>query len=253
MAWRNPRAFALLLVLLVPSAGAASSGHEFEILYSERTSEFTAEATLGEGESKTFRFVVSEPNVTRIDFLLRWQETGDAARISGPDRFALSVDRPDGTHLPTERANDGDVHVVAAPINRMPSGESVRGDDMARILERNTGMEGMGEWRAIVRLEDVGNPEGARFDEGNDFSLTVVLTFYEGTPMRVVTLSNPSGLVARGEERSWGLAAGGLAAVAVALGLVITLQARRRRLSHHRVTNATSVSPDGDTSTPSKR
>jgi hypothetical protein len=77
--------------------------------------------------------------------------------------------------------------------------------------------------------------------------------FYEGVPMRVVSLSKPQAF-ASPEERTWGWAAGALAALALALAVTLALQGRRRRaLSRAAVTQTPPVSPAGDTSSPSKR
>lgn len=246
----------LALALLAAGAAAATAPPEYEILYSERTATFDSDGTLAEGGAKAFKFVVSQPNVTRIDFVLTWRETGDTMRVSAPDRFALEVVAPSGaTTPPSERSDDGELRVRADGLNRMPSGGPASAAEVDERLAEGTGTNGMGEWRATVRLEDVGNPEGASVDDGNDYHLEVVLRFYEGVPMRVVTLSKPTAAAnLSASEQTWGWAAAALCLLALALGATLVAQQRRRRsLSRAAVTDPASVSPGGDTATASKR
>lgn len=223
-------ALALLFVLMLPlSLASADVQH---LAHVERVAEFSGEGTLGEGDSKAFRFVVAQPNVTRVDFLLLWTETHDALKVSEPDRFSLAVTRPDGALVGGQaaRSSEGRILVSERQLNVVPADGPVRADELEAQMRRNTGEIGMGEWRALVRLEDVGNPDGARVDTGNDFELHVVLHYYESVPMSVVSLEQP-GLIsvsaARGDP--WGLALLGLVPVTIALAAWLAVDSIRRR------------------------
>lgn len=245
-------ALVLALLVLLPVASAAKPP-EFEVLYSERVAQFDGEGSLEEGASKSFKFLVSQPNVTRITFLLTWTETGDKVRFSGPDSFSLSVDAPKGSgfRVPTERSDSGKLLVRADDINKLPEGGPVAEDQVADMMSRNEGLAGLGEWRATVKLHDVANPEGAKVDEGNDFTLQVYLHYYEAFPMRVVTLTTPSHLAAFDESDAWGMATAALAVAVLGLGVVLMLQQRRRsRVSRASVTSSAHDSPRGETQGP---
>lgn len=243
----------MLLAMVFAGGAAAAPAEEYMLLYTEQVAEFTGEGTLGEGDAKSFRFVVSQPNVTRVDFVLTWTETGDRVRVSGPDRFGLTVFPPGDKMLPRESSATGELRVREDRLNPVPEGGPASASEIEARMAAAEGHEGIGEWRAVVKLESVGNPDGASVDEGNDFTLTVRMTYYEGAAMRVVSLSNPKAPLLDVEERSWGFALGGLSLVALGLGVTLLLQGRRRRLSRIAVTSAAGVSPAGDTAPASER
>lgn len=239
------RLLRLLVVALVAAAplAAAASPDEHQVLFVEKRAKFEGAGAAIEGETRSFRFLVAQDNVTRLDYVLEWSETRDRSGLSGPDAFTLSVKDPAGAAAGTPvRGSAGRLHFPVTPVNAMPEERSVPDGALDETLEASTGREGKGEWRAYVTLDDVGDPSGATVDEGNDFVLTVYITYYEAVPMRVVSLPAASAAVAPPEAR-WAMALLGLAALAVTLGGVLTVRLLRRR--------GPGVSPVGDNSPPS--
>ncbi len=257
------RAVGIVALLLVATLGTTASAQppDYELLYSERVSEFVGQGTLAEDEARAFRFVVSQPNVTSIDFVLTWTETGDRVRLSKPDIFSLGVEPPAGFSevYQTQRSNDGELHLRADRINELPEGGPLSAGELEATLHENEGYNGLGDWVARVHLESVGNPDGAKVDEGNDFTLTVYLHHYEGVPMRVVTLSKPVGLSSTTDLDLWIWGLGTLTLLAALLGVVLVRQEwrarklRRAEVSRQPVTESGHVSPEGNTRTSFER
>lgn len=235
-----------LVVLLVPSAAAGSADHQ--ILFSERVSRFSGSGDMAEGETRGFRFVVAEPNLTRIEFVLTWREEGDRTGFSKPDKFTLAVTSPDRLRLTPATSATGEARVVAPELNEMPADEHVAEEDVATRLADLTSYRGTGEWQVQVRLEDVGNPQGAQVDTGNSFELMVLVHHYEGVAMRVVSLAPSTGFAAdlsSSPDFGWALAAGGLGVAATILGVVLGVRTWRAR--------AERVSPGGGNMSSPKR
>lgn len=234
----------LLLLLLAPPALAA--GAEYQVFYQEVTTRFVAQGVAAEGETRGYRFVIDEANVTRVEFLLTWEETGDQTGLSGDDTFTLTGADPDGRPLGAPAAaSGGEARLASRSVNAMPEDGPVAAGSMQEHVDATTSREGIGEWRAWVKLEDVGNPQGADVDTGNSFTLTAIVHHYEGTPMRVVSLGPAARAAADDISAGWALALGGLLALACALGAGIWLQSRGRRRAR--------LSPAGDKTAPSGR
>lgn len=214
-------------------------------MFVEKRAQFAAEGQAAEGETRSYKFVVAQDNVTRIDFVLTWGETGDKAQISGADTFVLTAKDPAGRDVAApQRGASGNLYLAAARVNPLPDTQTATSADLPRVLEQATATEGKGEWRAWVKLEDTGNPAGTRVDNGNDFSLAVFITYYEAVPMRVVSL--PAGAASSAvapPPAPYALALGGLALLACGLGVFLVLEARRRK--------ARAISPGRD-NTPSQ-
>lgn len=229
------RAALLALLLLAAAAPARAGGDaEHQLMFVEKRARFDADGFAAQGETRTFRFVVAQPNVTRVDFVLTWRETGDETRLSRMDVLSLEATDAEGRMVQAPvRGATGELRLTAARVNPLPEPRSVREPDLARALAEAEGTRGVGEWRATVRVEDVGDPQGASVDAGNDFSLAVHLTYYEGVPMRVVTLPGAAAASASPPPAWLGaLALLGLASLALAALLARgELRRRRTRLS----------------------
>lgn len=200
-------------------------------MFVEKRAQFQAEGEAVEGETRSYRFVVAQDNVTRIDFLLGWRETGDAAGISAPDVFTLSAKDGAGRDAGAPRQGDaGELHLAATGINPLPETQSVPAESLDAFLAEAAATEGKGEWRAWIKLDSTGNPRGTRVDNGNAFSLTVLITYYEAVPLRVVSLPSQAASAAVAPPSvPWALALGGLALLAGGLGVLLALDARRRK------------------------
>lgn len=222
-------AILLLACLLVPTVVA--EGADFQVFYSEKVARFVADGVAAEGETRGYKFVIAQQNVTRVEFELTWVETDDATGLSGDDVFALTAQDPAGRPLGAPaRSATGAAALASLPVASVPRDGPVAADDLARTLDERTSTAGQGEWRAWVKLEDVGNPSGARFDEGNAFQLVAKVHYYDGTPMRVVSMERPpSSLVTAATDApvGWLAALGGLLALAVGLGVYAWRHPRR--------------------------
>lgn len=244
------RGRALLLVVLMLLPAAAAEGG-FQLFYNERASRFAAEGVAGVGETRGYRFVVAQQNVTRVEFVLTWTETGDRTGFSGPDTFVLTAEDPSGRALegPSARSASGVARLEARDVNPLPPDGPVAADEVDARLEATTGRRGQGEWRAWVRLEDAGNPQGAQVDTENAFQLVAIIHHYDGVAMRVVSLGKPAPGAAVGDVLDdaplpWlvGLALLAVAACGLGVGLAAQAWRRRRRLS-----------PDGNNATTAGR
>lgn len=239
------RGHVLLVLALLLFAPPASAAPTHQVLFTERTTEFHAEGSLAESETRGYRFVVAQPNVTRIDFLLAWDETGDSSGLSKPDTLSMQVHKPDGAAVGgLARSANGQLQVVAAGIAPLPADFEATDDDIPARLAAATTHEGEGEWRVSVRLEDTGNPQGARVDNTNAFELRVLIHFYEATPMRVVSLGKPVQAIGVSPQQ-WSVALGGLLVLASLLAAGIAWQGLRRRPKR--------ISPPGDNTASSDR
>ena len=233
-------------MILTPLASA--QGVEDQLFFSEQSARFASEGFAAEGETRGFRFVVAQPNVTRVEFVLTWTETGDSTGLSAPDAFTLRAADPAGQEVGAPvRSATGEARLTAAELSRVPADGPVRAEDVAARMADATTHAGVGEWRAWVKLEDTGNPRGASFDSDNRFQLVAIIHHYEGVAMRVVSLDKPDGILAAAEDVPlvWMVGMGGLVLAACGLGVGIVLQARRRRTVR--------LSPDGEKADPAVR
>lgn len=238
-----------MLLLLTP--GASAAGAEYQLFFSEQTARFASDGLAAEGETRGFRFVVAQPNVTRVEFVLTWTETGDSTGLSAPDAFTLRAADPSGRDVGAPvRSASGEARLVASGLGRVPEDASVRAEDVDARMAAATTQAGVGEWRAWVKLEDTGNPQGASFDNDNRFQLVAIIHHYEGVAMRVVSLEKPAGAAGilaatEGVPLVWTLGISGLLVAACGLGVAIYFQSRRRVTVR--------VSPDGENTDPAGR
>lgn len=213
-------AWAILLLASVVVSPAQAAGQTEQLYFVEHESERRATGVLDEGETRAFSFAVDEPNLTRVDFLLTWTETGDPTGLTRLDALSLSVVGPDGRADARGPLATGSAH-VRVPVSTLPETQTVPVRDAPARLADLVTHEGTGDWVARVRLADAGNPVGlAKLDTQNAFELLVVLTTYEAVPSLLVpqvgTASAP--LPA---SSLWGMATFGLALLVLAVTVVL--------------------------------
>lgn len=220
------RAALLVLALLLLSPLARAEG-EHRVFWTPKQVVAHHEGTLAEGEERTFRFLVIEPNVTRISFLVEWAETGDAAGVTRLDRFALTLRDPQGAAVgQTVRSDSGAAFVASPLLHAVPDDRDVPAKDLERVLAEEASAEGQGKWALTLRLEDAGNAHGLQVDQENAYRLRIVLETYEGVPMKVVSLASPQpvSLSSNGSSKMWPVALLGTALLACALAVALACQ-----------------------------
>lgn len=235
-------AVAVLLLTVPAVASAEARMQEFEVVWEELRSDRSWDGTLSEGDARTMRLNVSQDNLTGVEFLLTWVETGDDFHVSSDDTFRLAVDAPDGSPLgggPVE-GSQGLLALEASGLNALPPALHVTAEDL-RAAEAQTsgyrGLEGMGTWTVNIRLLSAGNPSGASMDKGNAYVLTVVLHYYEASVYRVVTLAKPDASLLHSvsdDDKPWLWATFGLTGAAALLGGLIAADRLGWRLPFRR-------------------
>lgn len=224
-----------------PDARLAAMGLEgsglFQVGWTVVESERSFEGRLDEGDARHLKIDVPQRNVTEFSVLLRWAESDDASGISQPDAFELNVERPTGGPVAGSpgKSRTGVLRVSSGLVNELPTPFEVEARSAAAVreaAERFASDDGTGQWTVVLRLVDSGNPQGAKVDSGNSYSLTVRVRAFEAVLTRVVSLEPPPLTVAeaaRAAPAAWLWSAGGLALAASTLGVVLARDALKRR------------------------
>ncbi len=221
---RKPVRLALVTVLaalLFAPLAAAEGAPRYEVAYRAVAREHTFDGVLKEGETRTLDLYVAQPNVTSVDAILRWTETGDRLSVSRPDTFTLSASTPKGDAFPGSpaRSANGLVLLGVGDLATIPTGGPT--NDASSIPPPD--LNGKGVYRVAITLANTGNPEGTRVDNENAYILSIIVHTYEASVVRVVSLPDAVSMPAqglRGEDKwTWTtLALGGASAV---LGVVV--------------------------------
>lgn len=146
----------------------------------------TRSDTLAEGESTTYEIEVGEPNLTRVEVRLVWQDD-----VGRPDRFRMDLTPPQGSTQ--KNASRNGTVVLEVPLAPVPDAATVNATDPQEArqaaLERFQARQGVGTWTITVTLEDApgqqpvsGAPQIETEEDGaNDFQLRFTYARYGAT------------------------------------------------------------------------
>ena len=129
----------------------------------------------------TVNFDISQMNLTSVNVVLRW--TDDEAYSPTDyraDTLSLSVSAP-GLTVQSDSGTNGVLTVPNDNINPVPEPvEDVSSGDVNDNLETFQSEFGIGEWSVTVQVEAVGGIPIIDPDTGNDWTLEVSYSWYEG-------------------------------------------------------------------------
>lgn len=199
----------------------------YEVRWTERRAEKQYDGELAEGAEKGYALDLAQDNLTRVDLVLSWVETGDSLGATAEDTFRLTAVDADGAPVGSSPARgSGNVLVLrSGSINAMPEPLSLEAGDLGSLDGLATS-EGRGVWRVAVTLENAGNPAGQKVDKGNTYVLTLVLRWYEASWLKSVSLQPPQKL-AGVSDSTWEYATWGLGAASMLLGGLLVLDRKR--------------------------
>ncbi len=170
-------------LMALPTVGAAGN---YEVAYRETAREHTFDGVLKEGEARTLDLYVAQANVTRVEAVLRWTETGDNLGVSRPDTFSLTASNPTGHPFPASPSHGANGLLVLTQGGITPVPDSGSLDTPANAPPPDH--RGEGVYRVTVKLVDTGNTDATRVDRDNAYVLSVLVYTYEASVVKVVSL-----------------------------------------------------------------
>jgi hypothetical protein len=139
-------------------------------------------STLSESGSNdaTVNFDISQMNLTSVEVKLTWTDDEPLGIVGAlADTLSLTV-TPPGLEVKSESGTSGEETVTYNDFESAPEPvEDVSSGDVAEHLETNQNEDGMGQWSVVVHVDAVGVSRQG-IDTGNDWTLEVTYSWYEG-------------------------------------------------------------------------
>lgn len=193
-------AVSLVVLVLIPILGGgvdiekieSRGANKYLIKFDEKSEIlYKIDGHTEEGKTTDEKMIINKTNITKILFVLRWEESGVEATQN--DEFKLSIFPPenissnltDANYTPSssEKSSNGEIS-IEVQLNSTSNETKIRADTSAEVIELFTSLFGIGEWEVEVEAVDCPPDSYIPFapdpDTGNDWTLEITVYYYIG-------------------------------------------------------------------------
>jgi len=198
--------FGIIVLLIALMGSAAFEGEEPEEVTNAYRVEFSMNAVIAldqnghtnEGQTTEVPLEVGEEeylNITSMDFQLTWNDDLQPPVGDPNDEFELTITHPEEMEegpeydpSPSESSDDEQIDITANILDIPENIDLEPGSSEEEISNKHISKVGIGTWMIEVSCNSAGDRDPTPYgqDDGNDWTLTVTINYYNATVMEII-------------------------------------------------------------------